>query len=180
MYTASCTSRNLTRSRDMAQRDLLIAWLNDAYAMEQALIPILENHARDARTNRDVHDRTLQHAYDTRRHADMIRACVERLGSRTSMVKTGLGRAFGMIQSIATGASDDDQVKNTLLDIAAEHFEIACYHALISAAQDYGDTQTADACREILRDEENFAHYLESTLHQTVLNVMHDYAAVHA
>jgi ferritin-like metal-binding protein YciE len=27
-------------------KNWLIAWLNDAYAMEQSLIPVLENHAK--------------------------------------------------------------------------------------------------------------------------------------
>ena len=31
--------------------ELLVAWLNDAYAMEQALVPALENHAKDAKDN---------------------------------------------------------------------------------------------------------------------------------
>lgn len=25
-------------------KDLLVAWLNDAYAMEQGLVPVLQNH----------------------------------------------------------------------------------------------------------------------------------------
>lgn len=32
----------------MSHKELLVAWLNDAYAMEKGLVPILENHAKDA------------------------------------------------------------------------------------------------------------------------------------
>jgi ferritin-like metal-binding protein YciE len=38
----------------MKGKETLIAWLNDAYAMEQALIPVLENHAEDAKDFPDV------------------------------------------------------------------------------------------------------------------------------
>ena len=32
----------------MTANEQLIAWLNNAYSMEKALIPVLENHAKDA------------------------------------------------------------------------------------------------------------------------------------
>lgn len=40
-----------------APREMLIAWLNDAHTTEQALVPILENHARDAREHPDIQAR---------------------------------------------------------------------------------------------------------------------------
>ena len=41
----------------MAHKELLINWLNDAYSMETALIPILENHAKDAKNYPDIQAR---------------------------------------------------------------------------------------------------------------------------
>lgn len=44
-----------------SDRKLMIAWLNDAYAMETALIPILENHARDAQKHLTVRSTIERH-----------------------------------------------------------------------------------------------------------------------
>ena len=38
----------------MAHKEQLIAWLNDAYAMENSMIPVLKNHAKDAKDYPDV------------------------------------------------------------------------------------------------------------------------------
>lgn len=135
-------------------KETLIAWLNDAYAMEQALIPVLENHAKDAEDFPEVAAADRRHLEETRRHAELVRGCIERLGESPSTAKSLLGQMLGAGQSVATGAFRDEVVKNFLSDYAAENFEIASYRALIAAARAVGDEETARVCEEILRDEE--------------------------
>jgi ferritin-like metal-binding protein YciE len=163
----------------MAHKDLLIAWLNDAYAMEKALIPILENHAKDAKDHPHVQARIQQHAEETRRHADMIEQCVKSLGSSTSATKTAIGSAFGAVQSVATGMFSDELVKNALMDYAAENFEIASYQALVVAAEEYGDERIIEICEEILDEEIDMAEWLEEQLPLTVREVYRDKAMEH-
>ena len=55
----------------------------------------------------------------------------------------------------------DTVVKNALGDYAAENFEVACYTSLIAAAERVGDHETADVCRQILRDEEEMVDWLK-------------------
>src|SRR5438477_571253 len=114
----------------MDLKETMIAWLNDAYAMETALMPILKNHANDAREDPAAKQRIQLHMEETRRHADLVKGCVERLGGNTSAAKTSLAAMFGAIQSVSTGMFSDQLVKNALVDYATEHFEIACYRAL--------------------------------------------------
>ena len=87
----------------MADRQLLVTWLNDAYAMEKALVPVLENHAKDASAYPEVEARDREHAEQTRRHAELIKGCLEQLGESPSTVKTTLGSLFGFLQAPATG-----------------------------------------------------------------------------
>lgn len=148
----------------MKGKEHLVAWLNDAYSMELALIPILENHAQDAKAHPHLQQRILQHVSETRRHAEMIEQCVRQLGEETSPVKNILGSIFGNVQSIATGIYDDELVKNALMDYATENFEMAAYNALIVTAEELGYPQIASTCREILRDEEAMANFLETNL----------------
>jgi ferritin-like metal-binding protein YciE len=148
----------------MNAHDQLVAWLNDAHAMELAMVPVLENHADDAAGHPAVRSKDLAHVEATRRHAERVRGCVERLGGGVSAVKSGLATASGMVQSVSTGPFRDELVKNFLPDYAAEHLEIGAHRALITAARELGDLEADRACEEILRDELEMAAWLEARL----------------
>ena len=75
-----------------------------------------------------------------------------------------MGAVSGFFQGRSTGASPDELVKNGLSDYAAEHFEIASYRALITAARLLGENQVVQVCESILRDEQEMANWLEQTL----------------
>jgi ferritin-like metal-binding protein YciE len=148
-------------------KDTLISWLNDAHSMEDGLTRILENHANDAKDFPQIQTKLQQHLEVTKRHADMVKQEIKRLGGGTSpvdTVKNTFGNMFGTMQGVVTGGAEDQMIKNALSDYAAEHFEIACYKALIAGAQAYGDTQLVRTCETILRDEEEMAHFLEQHL----------------
>jgi ferritin-like metal-binding protein YciE len=148
----------------MNHRATLIAWLNDAYAMETQLLPVLQNHAADVQNNPEARGRIAEHVAETQRHADRMRQAVEQLGSTTSTIKSTLATVMGSVQSIATGIFSDELVKNALSDYAAEQFEIAAYKALIAAAEELGETGVAQLCRQNLREDEAMALWLDSQL----------------
>ena len=75
-----------------------------------------------------------------------------------------MGSPIGNMQSVMTGAFQDELVKNCLSDSAAENFEIASYKALIAAAQEIGDQETVLACQENLREDEAMAQWLDQHL----------------
>lgn len=145
-------------------RETLIGWLNDAYAMEKGLVQVLENHANDVKDRPEMYRKIAQHLEQTRMHAERVKECVERLGGSTSTMKTAMGAISGFFQGRSTGASPDELVKNGLSDYAAEHFEIASYRALITAARALGEHEVVRICEGILRDEEDMARWLEQQL----------------
>ena len=132
----------------MAHEELLNAWLKDAYSMEMGLVPILKQHADDAKDLPEVQRRDEQHIEETKRHAEMVKACIERRGDSVSSIKTAVGGLVGTMQSVATAPFKDEPVKNCLSDYAAEQFEVACYKALVHTAEQLGDMQTAQVCRD--------------------------------
>jgi ferritin-like metal-binding protein YciE len=150
----------------------LTAWLKDAYGMEKALIPVLENHAKDAKDHPQLQARIQQHLDATRQHADLVEQCLNRFGENASSVKASLGSLFGSVQSVSTGAAEDELVKNGLQDFAAENFEIASYKALIAAAQQVGAQEVAQTCERILQDEQEMASFLEQNLPMVVHQAM--------
>ena len=82
----------------MAHNDLVLAWLNDAHAMELGIAQVLENHAASAADDPPMQMRLQQHLEETRRHAELVKGCVERMGGDTSAVKTGMASVMGTIQ----------------------------------------------------------------------------------
>jgi ferritin-like metal-binding protein YciE len=150
------------------RRDYLLAWLNDAYAMENGLIPVLENHASDAKDFPMIQARDREHLEQTRRHAEMVKSCIERLGGNVNSIKSGLGKVTGTIQGMATAMAHDEVIKNCLSDFAAENFEVASYQALIAAAQDLGDQETAAVCRQILGEDADMANWIIQNLPMAV------------
>lgn len=148
----------------MTGKDLFIAWLNDAHSMENALIEVLEHQIKDAKDFPPMRTKLEQHLEQTRQHARLVNGCVETLGGHTSTVKTGMSKLFGQMQALSTGAAQDELIKNALADYAAENFEIASYTALIHAAQELGEQETARVCQQILREEEEMAQWLHQQL----------------
>jgi len=152
--------------------DILVAWLRDAYAMEKAMVPVLENHAKDAERFPELRQQLQQHASQTQRHADMVAECLRQLGEEPSTFKNTIARVMGAVQSVATGAFHDEIVKNALQDFGSESFEIACYRALIEGARGTGNQEIVRVCEEILREEEAMARFLEQSLPTAVHDVL--------
>jgi len=144
----------------MAHNELVIAWLNDAHAMELGIAQVLERHIEEAKDHPAMHAGLQRHLEQTRRHAELVKSCVERMGGETSGLKTGMASVMGTVQGMTTKLAKDELIKNTLHDYGTEHFEIACYTSLIAAAENLGDQETAQVCREILRDDQAMAEFL--------------------
>jgi ferritin-like metal-binding protein YciE len=148
----------------MANNELVLAWLNDALAMENALAAILQHRIKDAKDFPAVQQMDREHLSETLRHADLVKQCIARLGSKPSTAKSILGTAFGLMQAPMTALAKDEVVKNCLVDFAAENFEVASYAALIEAANVIGDTQTADICRQIMAEDKAMADRIFNSL----------------
>ena len=148
----------------MTRKDTLISWLNDAYATEQNLVNVLESHIEHAQGHEDLKSRYESHLAQTRRHAELIEQCLERLGGDTSTAKSTMGKMTGWLSGMGSGPAEDRLVKDALADFSMEHFEIASYKSLIAGAEQAGEPQIAETCRQILKDEEDMAHFLEEQI----------------
>lgn len=148
----------------MNTREKLIGWLQDAYAMERSVEEILVRHIRDAEGVDSMQQRLENHLDDTRDHAMRLEECLSLLGSAPSAGKTFAAGMLGAVQGMATGAMADPLLSNAVADYAVEHFEIACYNALITTAAEAGQDEIAATCEVILRDEMDMATWLEEQI----------------
>lgn len=145
----------------MTRKDTLINWLNDAYATEKNLANVLESHAQHAEGHAEMKNQYETHLAQTRRHAETIEQCLQQLGTDVSTSKDMMGRFSGWIQGMASAPAEDTLVKDALADYSMEHFEIASYKSLITGAEQAGEPGIANACRQILKEEEEMAQFLE-------------------
>lgn len=145
----------------MTEKELFISWLNDAYSTELAMMPVLENHANDARDYPEIHQHNLRHLAETKRQAEAVKHLIESLGGKVSTAKSMVGKTLGLGKSVSTGIFSDEMIKNFLADYAAEHLEIASYKSLIATAKHIGEDQCVPVLEEILQEEIAMARWLE-------------------
>ena len=161
----------------MTDKELVISWLNDAHAMENALIKVLEHRIDDAKDFPAVQEMDRQHLEETKRHAELVKGCIERLGEKPSTAKSVMGTMFGAMQAPMTGLARDEIVKNCLMDYAAENFEVASYRALITAANQMGDQETVLVCEQIMQEDLAMANRILDGLPMVVTTQMQKVAA---
>lgn len=149
-------------------KDLLIKWLKGAYAMESTLIKILENQSERASAFPDLQKRLYDHHLETRRHADLVKGCVTRLGGDVSEIRAGISKLMGDAQSQFLGVFDDSIVKDALASAASEEFEIASYKAIIALADRLDDQETVQVCQEILDEEEEMLDFINGRIENLV------------
>lgn len=143
----------------------LVAWLDDAYSMEQGLVPILQSHAADLDAAiPGAAARLREHISETQQHAERVKRCLQLLNETPSQVKSTLSSVIGTVEGRVTRAFADTLVKNVLADFASEQLEIACYRALSAAARQLGYAEVAALCEQNLREEEAMARWLDTQL----------------
>lgn len=139
----------------------LTAWLDDAYAMEIGLIPILQNHAAAFdRGMPEVAARLREHITETRQHAARLEQCLRVLGTTPSTVKSAFSSVVGTLESVSTAAFLDQLVKNVLVEYGSEQFEVGCYTALVTAAREAGYPDVAGFCEQNLKEDQAMAQWL--------------------
>lgn len=148
----------------MSYTETYLNWLSDAHSTEINMIAALEEHISDAGQFPDLSAGLNMHLEQTRRHADLIKNCLDRQGGSTSGLKTGIGKLAGAAKGIMNSTYHDEVVRNTIDDFVAENLEIASYTSLITAAEALGDVETAQICKTILREEEQAEALLRQQL----------------
>lgn len=153
-------------------KDLLITWLNDAYAMEESQVEMLERFIKDFDSEPDIKSRLQEHLDMTRQQREDIKTCLGRLDQTPSKVKSLLGNLLGMAQGMSTGPYKDELIKNMLLLHAGEHFEHASYLALVTAAEECCEDEIADVCERIAEEENDMADWAGESLPDIVSSTM--------
>lgn len=142
----------------------LMQWLRDAHAMEAQAETMLAGMESRIEHYPHLRKRIAQHLKETQHQAQRLEDAIGRLGGSTSTLKDTVASLTTMAQTLVTGMAGDEVMKGLLAGYTFEHYEIASYRILIAAAATLGDVETTRILRENLREEEDMAQWLSSSI----------------
>lgn len=146
----------------------VIEWLRDAYAMERSREIFLEEMAKNDRYTIPCRTAAAMHLTETHQHAQSVESMLRSVGSDVSSFKTGLGLTAEAMKAPGAALSHDVPIKDLLTAYSMEHFEIACYEAIVAVADLAGLSQISNACKQIMQDEIRMAEVIQRELPRIV------------
>ena len=164
---------------ELTQRDArLVQWLQEARAKEAELEADLAVHI--SVTQKASYKKRLQaHLKETRTHKRRVERRLKQLGGEpASGPLPVIGEVAGKTVSLVKGqigvaraavtAQVETHLRNAQEELREEHVEIALYSRIETFAAEVGDTETAKLAKEIRREEERMAKFLDSELTRLV------------
>ena len=149
-------------------REDLISWLRDAYAMEGQATQLLETQIERLDNYPEALPRLRQHLQETREQQAMVEQCLARLDADPSALKESAMKFAATMQGMLHAMSSDEVLKHALASHAFEQFEAGCYRSLTAAAETVGEPEIARTCEQIMRQEQEMAHWVwEQLPHMT-------------
>jgi ferritin-like metal-binding protein YciE len=149
-------------------RDNLISWLRDAYAMEGQATELLETQIQRLENYPEALPRLRQHLQETREQQRMVEQCLARLDADPSALKESAMKFTATMQGMLHALSSDEVLKHALGSYAFENFEAGSYRSLMAAAETVGEPEIARTCEQIMRQEQDMAHWVwEQLPHMT-------------
>jgi len=158
----------------------LVQYLNEANAKEKELEAALTAHIgmTELADRKAYKKRLKEHLKETKAHSKALERRIKKLGGAGAVEDTvqviakGAAGAVGQAKSMAKGplhmlrgtSEEEKLLKNAKTEYFNEHEEIATYTAIETLAEAVGDKETAKLARDIRRDEERMARYLEKLI----------------
>jgi ferritin-like metal-binding protein YciE len=163
---------------EQTKRDAkLIQYLNEAYGKERELETALQAHIAMA-TRPPYKKRLRQHLTETKGHARAVERRIKQLGGEaelssapgpvggaasavTAAASKAVSAAKGPLHALRGTGEAEKMLKNVKTEYWNEFEEIATYTAIETLAETVGDRDTAKLARDIRREEERMASFLQ-------------------
>ena len=118
--------------------------------------------------HRAIRERAGIHLDETRAHAQQLEQCLQMLGAAPSVLKTAVMQGLQLTSNITTVFTADERVKDYLAATGAEHFEVACYKALITAAREAGEGEIIPLLEQNLKQDQAMARWLDDNVEAVI------------
>ena len=167
-------------ARELNARDLkLVQYLNEAYGKEKELETALTADV-SMTTDKAYRKRLQDHLKETRSHARLVKSRIRAIGGKAeevtvpgpeavsnvasgavNLANRAVAAAKGPAHALRGTGEQEKLLKNAKSQYWNEFEEIATYTAIETLATAVGDKETAKVAREIRREEERMAKFLE-------------------
>jgi ferritin-like metal-binding protein YciE len=147
--------------------DKLVEYIDDAYAMEQNVLRMLDGMigtTKDPEMKRAL----KRHKEQTEKQADRLEERLAAHGASPSKTKEAGGMMAALLKSVVDVARDDSPGRNARDGFATEHMEIASYQMLERVARKAGDKETAAVAKKNREEEEAMARRIDSKWNKIV------------
>lgn len=155
----------------------LAQYLTEAYGKEKELETALTAHIGMAL--RPAYKKRLkEHLKETKQHGRLVERRLKKLGGpglagkANEVLSRSLATAKGPLHAARGTGPEEKQLKNAKTEYSEEHEEIATYLAIETLAIELGDEETAKIAKQIRREEERMAAYLERQIPVLVKEVI--------
>jgi len=139
-------------------------WLRDAHAAEAQAGTMLRGTAGRNEDYPDFSRRLLEQAELCDSHARAIDQCLSERGTSTSLIKDTTGQITALGQSLSGTILGDEVVKAALATSTFARMQASSSRILVAAAEEEGDSATAQVCQEMANASERFAVDLDDML----------------
>lgn len=147
-----------------ALRNLFIAGLSNAHAMEAQAEQLLKRQIERLDDFPDIKMRLQEHLDETYTQQRRIDSILENFGASASTLKDAAMALFGNLAAVAHMTAEDEVLKNAFANFAFENYETAAYKSLISIAEALGETGAVGPLRQSCEEEEAMANWLSRHL----------------
>ena len=147
-----------------ALRNLFIAALSNAHAMEAQAEQLLQRQIERTDEFPDIKQRLEEHLEETRRQQQRIDQILEANGESASTLKDTAMSLFGNMAAASHMPANDEILKNAFASFAFENYETAAYRSLIAIAESIGATEAVGPLRQSCEEEEAMAGWLSNHL----------------
>jgi len=150
-----------------AIEEKLVEYIDDAYAMEQNVLRMLDGMI--GTTEDPQMKRALErHKKETEKQAERLEECLSEHGASPSAVKEVGGVMAALMKGVVDVARGDKAGRNARDGFATEHMEIASYQMLERVAKRAGDKHTAAVARQNREEEEAMARSIDAKWNKIV------------
>src|SRR5215212_10749488 len=173
---------------DLNARDAkLVQFLQEAHAKEAELEADLTAHI-NLTTKAPYKKRLQQHLKETRDHKRRVASRIKALGGQAAsgvrapgvpdavgeLAGKGIAAVKGQVGVARAALTEqaETHLRNAREELREEYVEIGTYTTIEALAKEVGDKDTAKLAREIRRDEQKTADYLERLIPQLIKDVV--------
>jgi ferritin-like metal-binding protein YciE len=150
-----------------ALEEKLVEYIDDAYAMEQNVLRMLDGMigtTKDPEMKRALE----RHKKQTEKQAERLEECLREHDASPSKTKEAGGVMAAMMKGVVDMTRGDKAGRNARDGYATEHMEIASYQMLERVARKAGDRRTAAVARQNREEEEAMARSINAKWNKIV------------